>query len=144
MTVSGYLKNSLVVVAGLNLLLAVGCGGSAAMNKSTENVKHVSQMDFAAEVTSCPLPVVIEFYATWCGPCKQLAPVMEQVAGEFKGRVNVVKINIDESPGLAQNYQIQAIPTVIFFKAGKLVDRTTGLTTATDLQAKLTTLADGK
>lgn len=144
MTLSGFLKNSLPLVAGLNFLLIAGCGGSSAMNESTENVKHVSQMDFATEVTASPLPVMIEFYATWCGPCQQLTPLLDRVAGEFKGKVKVVKINLDESPGLAQNYQVQAVPTLIFFKAGKLVDRITALPTEADLKSKLDQLAAEK
>jgi len=128
---------------GLALLLT-GCSGSAALNESTVNVTHVSQMSFSDEVTRCPLPVVVEFYATWCAPCAKLAPLVDTLAGDFKDKVKVVKVNLDESPGLAQNYQVQGVPTLLLFKDGKLVDRLQGLPTEAELKAKLAALAAGK
>ena len=89
-------------------------------------MKHITQGEFAEEVTRCPTPVVVDFYAVWCGPCREFSPVLDRAAEGFTGKIKFVKVNVDESPGLAQNYQVQAIPTVLLFKDGKLADRFTG------------------
>jgi len=144
MNVAADIKPWLAGAAGALCLLVAGCGGSSALNESTVNVTHVTQMSFSDEVTRCPLPVVVEFYATWCAPCQQLAPRLDAVAGDFQGKVKVVKVNLDESPGLAQNFQVQGPPTLLLFKDGKLVDRIQGAPTETELKAKLTALSAGK
>jgi thioredoxin 1 len=137
-------KSFLVAVVAVNLLLVAGCENPAAMNESTANVKHLTQGEFAAQVTGATGPVVVDFYATWCGPCRELSPLLEAAAGSFRGKIKFFKVNVDESPGLAQNFQIEAIPTVLFFKDGKLADRTTGLLSGSDLKSKLDLLAGGK
>jgi thioredoxin 1 len=128
----------------VNLFFLVGCENPSAMNASTPNVKHITQGEFAAEVTLCTNPVVLEFYATWCGPCRQLGPMLDRLASPFTDKVKFVKVNIDESPGLAQNYSVQGVPTVIFFKDGKLADRLVGLPLETDLKARLENFVAGK
>ena len=138
------LKSIFVVVAVLNLVLMVGCEKPSAMNESTANVKHITQGEFADEVTRCATPVVADFYATWCGPCRELSPLLDKLAGGYTDKIKFVKINVDESPGLAQNFQVQAIPTVIFFKDGKVADRITGLPAEADLKLKLDLLAGVK
>ena len=125
-------------------MLLAGCGNPAAMNESTANVKHITQGEFADEVTRCATPLVADFYATWCGPCRMLSPMLDKLAGGYADKIKFVKINVDESPGLAQNFQVQAIPTLIFFKDGKVADRVTGLLPETDLKSKLDTLGAGK
>lgn len=137
-----YLRASppvLALAAGL-LIAAGGCDNPSAINQSSPNIKHISQGEFGDEVTRCQTPVVVEFYATWCGPCRQLAPLLDTVAGGYSGRIKFVKVNVDESPGLAQNYEVQAIPLVLFFKGGKLTDRLVGLPTETELTNKLNAL----
>ena len=114
------------------------------MNESTASVKHITQGEFADQVTRASGPVVVDFYATWCGPCRQLAPMLDRLAEPLAAKIKFFKVNIDESPGLAQNYQIEAIPTVLLFKDGKLADRITGLLPEADLQAKLKALATVK
>ena len=138
------LKSIFVVVAVLNLVLMVGCEKPSAMNESTANVKHITQGEFADEVTRCATPVVADFYATWCGPCRELSPLLDKLAGGYTDKIKFVKINVDESPGLAQNFQVQAIPTVIFFKDGKVADRITGLPAEADLKLTLDLLAGVK
>ena len=124
-----------------------GCGNPSAMNESTANVKHITQGEFAEQVTGATGAtgaVVVDFYATWCGPCRELSPMLDSAAGSFADKIKFFKVNVDESPGLAQNFQVQAIPTLLFFKDGKLADRTTGLLSESDLKDKLQSLAGGK
>ena len=139
-----FLQKLFPVLAGVAVLMLAGCGNPAAMNESTANVKHITQGEFADEVTRCATPVMADFYATWCGPCRQLSPLLDKLASGFADKIKFVKINVDESPGLAQNFQVQAIPTLIFFKDGKVADRITGLPDEADLKARLDKFAVGK
>lgn len=118
-------------------------GGSspAAMNKSTANVKLITEGQFEAEVVQSPLPVVVDFYATWCGPCKILSPMLDELAGTLTNKIKFVKINVDEAPNLSQRFGIQAIPTLIFFKNGNVADKLTGLPSADTLKMHLDSLA---
>ena len=111
------------------------------MNESTTNVKHITQQEFAADVTGSTNAVVVDFYATWCGPCRMLAPIMDRQADAFAGRIKFYKVNVDESKDLAREYKVQAIPTVLFFKDGKVTYRVVGLLSEDDLKAKLDELA---
>ncbi len=85
-------------------------------------VTHVTTSNFDQEVLKSPTPVLVDFYATWCPPCKMLAPHLDQLAQEFDGRVKIVKVNIDEEPQLAMQYKIQHVPTLILFDGGKQLD----------------------
>ena len=114
------------------------------MNQSTANVRHITQGEFETQVTRCTNAVVADFYATWCGPCRALAPRLDQLSSNYVDRIKFVKINVDESPGIAQNFSVSAIPTLIFFKDGKVADRVTGLLSEADLKAKLDAFVAGK
>lgn len=118
-------------------------GGStpAAMNQSTSNVKLVKEGEFDAEVAQSPLPVVVDFYATWCGPCKILSPMLDELAGPLTSKIKFVKINVDVAPRLAQRLEIQGVPTLVFFKNGKVVARIVGLPAMDDLKTHLDSLA---
>jgi thioredoxin len=129
------------VVGGL-FYFASSRNGSASMNQSTENVKRIGEGQFDAEVVQSPSLVVADFYAAWCGPCKVLSPRLDQLAGSFTNRIRFVKINVDEAPALARQYDIQGIPTLLFFKNGKAVDRIVGLPATDALQARLDALAE--
>ncbi len=86
----------------------------------------VSDQTFDSEVLKSSEPVLVDFFATWCGPCKAMAPALEQVAAELKGKLKVVKIDVDENPQTTDKYRIQAMPTLILFEGGKESARHTG------------------
>lgn len=93
-----------------------------------------------AEVLSSNSVVVVDFWATWCGPCKALTPVIEELAVEFEGKAVVGKCNIDENEDAPMNFGIRSIPTLLFFKDGNLVDRLVGLTPKQDIAQKINSL----
>lgn len=128
---------------GLAYHLASGSSGSASVNVSTPNVSRIQESQFEVEVVQSSLPVVVDFYASWCGPCKILSPRLNELAGPLTNKVKFVKINVDEAPALAQRMEIQAMPTLVFFKNGKVVDRHVGLPPRDALKARLESLAKG-
>lgn len=83
--------------------------------------------NFASEVLSSRLPVMVDFYATWCGPCKTLSPIVEKLAAEYDGKLKVGKLNIDEAPQTPSQFGVRAVPTLIFYKGGKAVHTVVGL-----------------
>lgn len=92
------------------------------------NVLEFSDDKFQAEVLDASQPVLVDFWAPWCGPCKMLAPTIDEVANDFEGQVSVGKMNTDENPQTATQHGISAIPTVILFKGGEVVERFVGVT----------------
>lgn len=86
----------------------------------------LTEQNFNSEVITSDLPVLVDFWATWCGPCRMLAPVVEDLANELNGKVKVGKVNVDEQMGLAIKYQVEVIPTLILFKNGQAVKRMSG------------------
>ena len=101
------------------------------------NVKEISSADFEQEVMKSPVPVVVDLWATWCGPCKMLAPVIDELAEEYAGKIKFVKIDIDDNGDSATRFQVMSIPTVIVFKDGEIAARTVGLQPKPVLKSKL-------
>ena len=89
-------------------------------------VSKVSDSDFEAQVLKSTEPVVVDFWAEWCGPCKMIAPALEELAGTMNGKVKIVKLNVDENPATAAKYGIMSIPTLMLFKNGELASRQVG------------------
>ena len=98
---------------------------------------QLTDATFEAEVIKSALPVLVDFWAPWCGPCKMLGPVIEELAKEYDGKVKVCKLNTDDSPNSASEYHISAIPTVLLFKGGKLVQELVGLQPKEELKRRL-------
>ena len=99
-----------------------------------ESITAVSDATFQAEVLESSVPVLVDFTATWCGPCKALAPILEGVAGELAGQVKVVKVDVDGARDTAMKYMIRSVPTVLLFKNGAVVDQSVGLVNAKKLK----------
>jgi thioredoxin 1 len=102
-----------------------------------KNVVELSDRDFEAEVLQSAQPVLVDFWAPWCGPCRMIAPLVEELAGENQGDVKVAKINIDDSPNTAATYGVSSIPTLMIFKGGDVVDRFVGVQPKKRLQEAL-------
>lgn len=90
------------------------------------NAEASTAKTFDADVIKSETPVVVDFWAEWCGPCKFLSPTVDELAGEYGGKIAVRKVNVDEEPSLSQQYGVMSIPTLLYFKNGKIVDSTIG------------------
>ena len=102
-----------------------------------KNVIAVNDLNFDTEVVNSDQPVLVDFTATWCGPCRQIAPLVDQLADEYHGRAKVAKLDIDESPETARRFQIRGVPTILVFKGGQVVDQQVGLAPKTVLANKI-------
>ncbi|HEY5314758.1 MAG TPA: thioredoxin [Pirellulales bacterium] len=101
------------------------------------NVLELTDKNFQSEVLQSGEPVLVDFWAPWCGPCRMIAPMIEELAAEYSGAIKIGKINIDDSPRAAGDYGVSSIPTLMIFKAGEVVDRFVGVQPKNRLQAAL-------
>ncbi len=97
----------------------------------------ITESNFENEVLKAKTPVLADFWAEWCAPCRAVAPILDELAGKYQGRITVAKVNVDENPNIAARFGILNIPTLIFFKSGEEVDRVIGLQPKAQLDAKI-------
>lgn len=107
------------------------------MTTPNSNTLKLSQANFEAEVLKVPGPVVVDFWAEWCGPCKMIAPLLDELASEYDARVRIGKVNIDEEQALAAQYGIRAIPTLLFFQNGEVAGQIVGMCSKRDLKSNI-------
>jgi thioredoxin 1 len=132
------LRNALKITDGIEGDILIRVRVEAGQGKL--GVQVVSDATFEVEVLKSPLPVLVDFWAPWCGPCRAIAPVTERLAGEYAGRVKFYKLNVDENPLASQKYQVMSIPTVLLFKHGTIADMSVGAVSERELKERIEAL----
>ena len=103
----------------------------------SENIIELDSSNFESTISDTSVPVVVDFWAPWCGPCKSIAPILEELASELGESVKISKVNVDNNSEIATKYEIRAIPTILVFRNGEIAETIVGLTSKDDLKAKL-------
>ena len=103
---------------------------------------NINEASFEKAVLKSPIPVLVDFYADWCGPCKMIAPLLNEIAQENEGRFRIAKVNIDDEPALMQRFNVQAVPTLLFFRGGTLKDQLLGGAPKKTIVEKLNNLTE--
>jgi thioredoxin 1 len=106
----------------------------------SDKIAHLTSENFKTTVAGATTPVLVDFWAPWCGPCKAIAPILEELAVELEGRLTIAKLNVDEADDIAAEFRVQAIPTMVVFKGGQVVDSIVGLLPKAALKEKLLAL----
>jgi thioredoxin 1 len=104
---------------------------------ANQKILQLSEDSFDADVTRSDLPVLVDFWAEWCGPCKMIAPLLDELADEFDGKLKIGKVNVDDNQSLAGKFGIRAIPTLLIFKGGQVKEQIVGLSSKKELQKKI-------
>jgi thioredoxin 1 len=104
---------------------------------ASSNLVVLTEDNFASQVEQSTVPVLVDFWAEWCGPCKMIAPVLDELANEYGSGARIAKVNIDDHPGLASRFRIHSIPTLLIFKNGQVVEQIVGLKSKRDLKSAL-------
>jgi thioredoxin 1 len=105
----------------------------------SEKIAHLTTDSFKSAISTSTVPVLVDFWAPWCGPCKAIAPTLEELANELDGKLKIAKVNIDDNDGVAAEYGVRAIPTMILFKSGQVAETLVGMMPKAALKAKLAT-----
>jgi thioredoxin 1 len=108
---------------------------------ASQAILHLTDDSFDQTLAQHAEPIVVDFWAEWCGPCKAIAPVLEELAQEYAGRVTIAKVNVDDYQALAARFGVRSIPTLLFFKSGKVVDQVVGAVPRTHLRKRLDAVA---
>ena len=98
---------------------------------------HFTDASFKQEVLESKLPVLVDFWAVWCGPCKMIAPIIDELAGEYEGKIKIGKVNVDDNPKVSSQYGVMSIPTLLFIKDGKVVEQLVGALNKSELRKKI-------
>lgn len=101
---------------------------------ASPHIKTATDQNFSMEVLKSPLPSLVDFWAEWCGPCRALAPIVDEIANQFQGKVNVFKLNVDDNPDTAAQFGVRGIPTVILFRNGSVFEQSVGLVPKQNLE----------
>ncbi len=101
------------------------------------STQHFTDLSFKKEVLESDLPVLVDFWAAWCGPCKMIAPLIDELAKEYKGKMKIGKVDVDTNPKIATDYGVMSIPTIIFFKKGKVMNQLVGAASKLELKRKV-------
>ncbi|MGE9294246.1 MAG: thioredoxin [Puniceicoccales bacterium] len=104
---------------------------------ASEKIQNLDNDSFDAAVSEASTPVLVDFWAPWCGPCKAIAPILDELAEELDGKVSICKVDVDSNGDLAGKFNVRAIPTILIFKGGEVVDQVVGMTSKADLSSKL-------
>jgi len=108
---------------------------------ASQATMHLTEAAFDQTLAEHSEAVIVDFWAEWCGPCKAIAPVLEELAQEYAGRVSIAKVNVDEHPGLAARFEVRSIPTLLFFKGGRVVDQVIGAVPKAQIKKRLDAVA---